>query len=1733
MSDVDPAVDVAAVPAAACGEAVPIAKGRGRPRGSKDKPGAERKKGSGRPLGAKAKAAVKSGDERKKGSGRPRGSKAIAPVKSGDERKKGSGRKPGSKNKPRRTQGVIETDLVFLGERSQGNSLAPTGAKVPRMFDELARRDVNLVGKDVNFLEPPPPPKKRGRKKKAPVGSVVVGDGRTSPAGAAATSDINEGEIGTAGVTNVATGVTTATSAATEVTAAAAAVATGVAVAVAAAPTEDTNAAAVAAAAAAGDATEVATGVGASADTGDVAIDDAVVDTGFNVGLVGDDADGPTISFEGPSGWVDLPEIQANFDDSVEEPETTTGVNLMKQIMIRLGARLLAELNRKGTSNVSDTWLKEYLISHGFWVRSEALPTIARKLGFEKKKIVKQYLRDIRLWMPELEVGHSCMPHCPSCGQSSRVGSNGFNRSRPGRRIITFNTHYYIMSPRYRCLGCKSSNHKWSFMATDEKCMEKYPRSLAMRFPAILSHRSGIDKTLSDILRPLTDNGVSFKAITASIKELQSLTYYRHQISHQSELKSKKNSNPFATDHGLELLSSFDDKNGYNGAVPSASYLTTMHKKRHDKIRPYMDRQMKYLPKCDVLAIDCSYKCMGKTTYVNGKPVLKACQTACGDYGMIRCQVATVTDGQDQIFGALQAMRESNRKMGRADPSFVVTDNPARDKRFLMEKVFNDSLTATQRRLDAHSLTGMTNQSSVQPIVPMETQRDGPNKETALPFEFEMVSSFEDITNKLLALQDHYPPGRNLHFSLDAEWRAAQPGGKRGKVALLQLAYQLPDEDKVSVLLMKMNTRNESIPGALVSFLSKQNHFFVGVRVKHDLQFLFDDYGVDRSLPENHVRSVELGRYAKSRDVVQNANVGLQEIYQLLQLGELPKPKDVRISDWEAPNLSPEQQQYAAADAFAGLRVFHELAKLPDLSLRLDQNSCEPGTIVDIVPPHARKNRDRIMAGFGKDHDLTTRGAIGEILPLGESIQLPSSVNPQKYPNVHRCMADGKTTCRVRVTKVFAEALMIPNLEIRVNGKRQRRACLGDFVREGEGDTFDLLLPMTMLRKHDSSVDVRNFGGSTQVNVQESARRRSKPGRPSAMRLAPRLAEEHADDNDEELEDIADLFFDLINRESVENPEEADARLEQDLDAVRTAELCANQAEFENFFDSLFCELLGPVPEVVRNKFSCVLGDIFHAIDRVKVPTRHEWRKAFKHALMKAFLEWDFTKLEKVKKALLDKGWTEQEFESTLYYKPSFFRKRVPRVALPPAQLYYRVRAVFVTFGNRIDSKTNVPLFNSAAWGKAKNLLNEILESYYSDPPGMDWYFYELDSKKNIKKDQYGIELIRSSRGTNMVENVHRQYNTTFRHRSGIEIGDALLAERRHRHNIDVARRNYVDYPDVGHYDTWVVDCLQELLEYNTGKVLYHGWQSVCDFEDTDESFVLTPLHSADLQEALEVRVAELQKNPYFKLRFSSDVEFLSRAWGVPIPFLPVTGNEEYKLFSKLMLQKMKKFDAEQMAMLWIEYVDGKSIMPKLPVQLKTYHRDWERNRRIQAQQERAAPDMRLLDTFMKQVSSPPRTAEKLVNQSSQPAATLPPTMNQLPTDQSSQPAATLPPTMNQLPTAMPWVSQPVTWLPPPTIQLPPLMPRPIVETARRSEDAGVVRVDGQIMSIRADGEASVNVVCLNRRGKRKSTNSAGGPHRAKRACALCSNSGDAGRISMALMCPGTGGRRYCMHSES
>jgi hypothetical protein len=85
----------------------------------------------------------------------------------------------------------------------------------------------------------------------------------------------------------------------------------------------------------------------------------------------------------------------------------------------------------------------------------------------------------------------------------------------------------------------------------------------------------------------------------------------------------------------------------------------------------------------------------------------------------------------------------------------------------------------------------------------------------------------------------------------------------------------------------------------------------------------------------------------------------------------------------------------------------------------------------------------------------------------------------------------------------------------------------------------------------------------------------------------------------------------------------------------------------------------------------------------------------------------------------------------------------------------------------------------------------------------------------------------------------------------GRGMADCLVGERRNRFTHRLSERRQTGFPKFGHYDTWLIDELQLLVERNHGVHLYPGWTNKADFCDTTERSGTVPLHSAALAQAM------------------------------------------------------------------------------------------------------------------------------------------------------------------------------------------------------------------------------------------------------------------------------------------
>ena len=209
------------------------------------------------------------------------------------------------------------------------------------------------------------------------------------------------------------------------------------------------------------------------------------------------------------------------------------------------------------------------------------------------------------------------------------------------------------------------------------------------------------------------------------------------------------------------------------------------------------------------------------------------------------------------------------------------------------------------------------------------------------------------------------------------------------------------------------------LPAALQTFLSNPKILKAGRNVTQDLKCLQNE--CNSSVP--FVGAVELATLAKQKGVIKDAHAGLADICAAVLHARLDKTSPVRLSsNWDALQLTSEQIEYAALDAWASLEIYHKLKQESVAETVLD--SAGPGTPVTILQD---------------DGNTIARGVL--------------SLDTSKSA----CMGINHTTSRARVT---IQEILVPGAILRLHNISL--ASLGPAP-------FDIIVKKNMLWSHPVS----------------------------------------------------------------------------------------------------------------------------------------------------------------------------------------------------------------------------------------------------------------------------------------------------------------------------------------------------------------------------------------------------------------------------------------------------------------------------------------------------------------------------------------------------------------------------------------------------------------------------------------------------------------------------------------
>ena len=234
------------------------------------------------------------------------------------------------------------------------------------------------------------------------------------------------------------------------------------------------------------------------------------------------------------------------------------------------------------------------------------------------------------------------------------------------------------MTVRYEC---KSTTCAFSSVANNEQIIRQLPHFLQCQYPGYMTHKSGISKTVGDLLRPCMQNSVGPKRFRKILRELHKLKYSRAEFQYLN-MAMFRNYNPSLRTRlnpNIQPFSEFENPKGYGGYIPLAQYLRSFYTSYTEEIRHLLDKQMMVLD-ATYLKGDHSFKIIKLIGKIEGSSIFTALYTIVNEYEEVRLQYLVPTKSLNHLKYAFNALRRSLQYYGHSQPKIFFTDNVRGDK---------------------------------------------------------------------------------------------------------------------------------------------------------------------------------------------------------------------------------------------------------------------------------------------------------------------------------------------------------------------------------------------------------------------------------------------------------------------------------------------------------------------------------------------------------------------------------------------------------------------------------------------------------------------------------------------------------------------------------------------------------------------------------------------------------------------------------------------------------------------------------------------------------------------------------------------------------------------------------------------------------------------------------------------------------------------------------------------
>jgi hypothetical protein len=237
------------------------------------------------------------------------------------------------------------------------------------------------------------------------------------------------------------------------------------------------------------------------------------------------------------------------------------------------------------------------------------------------------------------------------------------------------------MSTRYICTNeqCRKTIN-----AHNRLVLDQLPLYLQAEFPAVLTHRSAISKTLADWMRALAQNSVSLKRLVKLLTEMHMLRYSRMELQYLNAIKYRQDiqaSIASYSQQSFKTFSAFGDMGQYAGFIPSMTYLRTLYTAIIDELRPSIDKQMMLIGG-KFLKGDHSFKIIKKIAKIQGNSAFTAMYTVCNEFEEVRMQLLVPSKSLVHLQRPFETLRDAYKLYGFDQPEYFFTDNVRWDRNF-------------------------------------------------------------------------------------------------------------------------------------------------------------------------------------------------------------------------------------------------------------------------------------------------------------------------------------------------------------------------------------------------------------------------------------------------------------------------------------------------------------------------------------------------------------------------------------------------------------------------------------------------------------------------------------------------------------------------------------------------------------------------------------------------------------------------------------------------------------------------------------------------------------------------------------------------------------------------------------------------------------------------------------------------------------------------------------------